>query len=64
LTAQEVEQQLGSDVDLIIDMGRCIGGRESTVVDVTGETPVILRQGIIPEDEIERACQEYAQEGR
>jgi L-threonylcarbamoyladenylate synthase len=60
LTAQEVEQQLGSEVDLIVDMGRCPGGLESTVVDVTGKTPVILRQGIIPEDEIKRACREYA----
>ncbi|MCK4331726.1 MAG: Sua5/YciO/YrdC/YwlC family protein, partial [Dehalococcoidia bacterium] len=47
-------------VDLIIDMGRCPGGLESTVVDVTGETPVVLRRGIIPEDEIKRMCQEYA----
>jgi L-threonylcarbamoyladenylate synthase len=59
VTAQEVEQQLGSQVDFIIDMGRCPGGLESTVVDVTGEAPMILRQGIIPEDEIKRACQEY-----
>jgi L-threonylcarbamoyladenylate synthase len=59
VTAQEVEQQLGSEIDLIINTGRCPGGLESTVVDVTGETPVILRQGIIPEDEIKRACQEY-----
>jgi L-threonylcarbamoyladenylate synthase len=60
VTAQEVEQQLGGRVDLIVDTGRCPGGLESTVVDVTGETPVVLRRGIIPEDEIERACQEYA----
>jgi L-threonylcarbamoyladenylate synthase len=60
VTAQEVEQQLGSEIDLIINTDRCPGGLESTVVDVTGETPVILRQGIIPEDEIKRACQEYA----
>jgi L-threonylcarbamoyladenylate synthase len=62
VTAQEVKQQLGNEIDLIIDMGKCPGGLESTVVDVTGETPVILRQGIIPEDEINRACQEYARE--
>jgi L-threonylcarbamoyladenylate synthase len=60
VTAQEVEQQLGSQIDLIVDMGRCPCGLESTVVDITGKTPVILRQGIIPEDEIKRACQEYA----
>jgi L-threonylcarbamoyladenylate synthase len=62
VTAEEVEQQLGNEIDLIINMGRCPGGLESTVVDVTGETPVILRQGIIPEDEIEKACNEYVRE--
>ena len=62
VTAEEVEQQLGTQVDLIIDMGKCPGGLESTVVDVTGEIPVILRQGVIPEKDIKRACQEYARE--
>jgi len=62
VTTEEVEQQLGSQVDLIIDMGKCPGGLESTIVDVTGETPVILRHGVIPEKEIKRACQEYARE--
>lgn len=60
VTAEEVEQQLGSQIDLVINMGKCRGGLESTVVDVTGEEPVILRQGIIPEKDIKRACQEYA----
>lgn len=59
LTAGEVRQQLGNEVDLIIDGGRCPGGGESTVVDVTGGEVVILRQGIIPEDEIKRAAEEY-----
>jgi L-threonylcarbamoyladenylate synthase len=62
VTAEEVEQQLGSQVDLIIDMGRCPGGLESTVVDVTGEIPVILRRGVISEEEIRRLYQEYARE--
>jgi L-threonylcarbamoyladenylate synthase len=62
VTAEEVEQQLGSQIDLIVDMGKCPGGLESTVVDVTGGTPVILRRGIIPEKEIKKACQEYARE--
>lgn len=59
LTAEEVRQQLGSNVDLIIDGGKCPGGIESTIVDVTGEAPVILRQGIISRGEIERVCKEY-----
>ncbi len=60
VTAEAAEQQLGKQVDLIIDAGRCPGGIESTIVDVTVETPVILRAGIIPEGEIKRACREYA----
>jgi L-threonylcarbamoyladenylate synthase len=59
LTAGEVRQQLGNEVDLIIDGGRCPGGGESTVVDITGGEVVILRQGIIPQDEIKRATEEY-----
>ena len=62
VTCQEVEQQLGGQVDLIIDVGRCPGGLESTVVDVTGEIPQVLRQGVIPEDEIKRVCQKYTEE--
>jgi len=59
LTADKVKQQLGGKVDLIIDGGRCPGGEESTIVDATGEAPVILRQGIIPKHEIDKACKEY-----
>lgn len=55
LTAGEVRQQLGNKVDLIIDGGKCPGGRESTVVDVQGAELVILRQGLIPVYEIEKA---------
>jgi L-threonylcarbamoyladenylate synthase len=59
VTAGEVRQQLGNEVDLIIDGGRCPGGSESTVVDVTGGGSVILRHGIIPEEEINRVAREY-----
>jgi L-threonylcarbamoyladenylate synthase len=62
LTAAEVEQQLGGKVDMIIDAGRCPGGLESTVVDVTGKVPVILRRGIVSEEEIKKACREYSME--
>ena len=56
LTAGEVHSQLGSKVDFIIDGGRCPGGKESTVVDVTGETPVVLREGAISREELRRVC--------
>ncbi len=56
LTADEVHSQFGSKIDLIIDGGRCPGGKESTVIDVTGETPVVLREGAISREEIEKVC--------
>ena len=59
LAADEVEQQLGNEIDFIIDGGECPGGRESTIVDTTGESPVILRHGIISAYEIDKAYAEY-----
>ena len=55
LTADEVRAQLGDRIDLVIDGGRC-PGVESTIVDVTGEIPVVLRAGAISSADIERAC--------
>ncbi|OGO38448.1 MAG: threonylcarbamoyl-AMP synthase [Chloroflexi bacterium RBG_16_57_8] len=55
LTAEEVRSQLGDSVDLVIDGGRC-PGRESTIVDVTGESPAVLREGAISRQTIERIC--------
>ena len=59
LTAEEVEQQFGGKIDLIINGGQCPGGKESTIVDITLEPPVVLRQGIIPSHEIAKAYNEY-----
>lgn len=56
LTAEEVYAQLGDRVDLIIDGGRCPGGKESTIVDLTGEAPVLLREGAISREELEQVC--------
>jgi L-threonylcarbamoyladenylate synthase len=59
LTANEVRQQLGGKIDFIINGGKCPSGKESTIVDVTHKVPVILRPGIIPSDEIDKAYKEY-----
>ena len=56
LTADEVRSQFGNRIDLVIDGGECTGGRESTIVDMTGENPVILREGAIPTEEIMKVC--------
>jgi L-threonylcarbamoyladenylate synthase len=60
LTAEEVKTQLGDTVDLIIDGVPAPDGRESTVVDVTGDVPVILRLGAISKAEIEKALEVVA----
>lgn len=53
-SAEEVIRQFRNKVDLIVDGGRTPGGRPSTVLDLTGETPVILREGAITKEEIQR----------
>ena len=47
LTAGEVSEQLGDRIDLVIDGGRCPGGKESTIVDVTGDKPAIIRDRLV-----------------
>jgi len=39
-------------VDLILDAGPLKGGAGSTVVDVTGDTPLVLRQGELSQKDI------------
>ena len=43
-TADHVRRSLGSDVDLILDGGVTLN-QPSTVLDLTGPTPVVLREG-------------------
>lgn len=57
-TAGEVRSQIGNYVDYIIEAVPPPTGIESTVVDLTGNTPVILREGAISRSEIEKTCQE------
>jgi L-threonylcarbamoyladenylate synthase len=44
-TAAHVRTDLGGDVDLILDGGPCRVGIESTIVDLTGTAPEVLRPG-------------------
>lgn len=46
-TAQEVYEQLNGRIPLILDGGRTPGGIPSTLVDCTGDQPIILREGPI-----------------
>ncbi|MBR5439520.1 MAG: threonylcarbamoyl-AMP synthase [Clostridia bacterium] len=47
VTSEHVFNDLNGKINLILDGGKCEGGIESTVLDVTTETPIILRSGLI-----------------
>jgi tRNA threonylcarbamoyl adenosine modification protein (Sua5/YciO/YrdC/YwlC family) len=46
-TAAEARDQLGDSVAVYLDGGPSAGGQASTIVDLTGEAPRLLRQGAI-----------------
>jgi L-threonylcarbamoyladenylate synthase len=47
VTAEEVAAQLVGRIAMILDGGRCPGGTASTVIDLSGATPLIVRPGPI-----------------
>lgn len=53
VSAQHVYDDLRGKIPLILDGGACSGGIESTVCDVTGDYPVVLRQGLVSREMIE-----------
>lgn len=52
-TARHVAESLGERVDLVLDGGETTVGIESTVLDLRGERPAILRPGVIGPRELE-----------
>ena len=48
----QVERTLGDRIDLLIDTGTTRGGAPSTIVDVTGAEPTLVRAGAISWDDI------------
>lgn len=44
--------QIGEDVDLVIDSGECELGKPSTVIDLSGDEIVFIREGAITKDQI------------
>lgn len=51
-TAQEVKNQLGKHLDLIIDGGPSPHARPSTVLNLTTKKPTTLREGLITDQEL------------
>jgi L-threonylcarbamoyladenylate synthase len=56
--ADAIEARLGDRIELILDGGPARGARPSTVVDVTGEQPVVLREGPITAADVEKALRD------
>ena len=56
VSAQHVFYDLQGKIPLILDGGTCSGGIESTVCDVTGPYPVVLRQGLVSREMIEEVA--------
>ncbi|MER8120533.1 threonylcarbamoyl-AMP synthase [Streptomyces sp. SID8366] len=52
-TTDHVRAELGDAVDFVLEGGPCAVGVESTIVDVTGDTPSILRPGGVTREELE-----------
>jgi L-threonylcarbamoyladenylate synthase len=57
-TALAVREELGGVLEIVLDGGQCDVGVESTIVDVTGDVPVILRPGMITAAQIEAVLQQ------
>jgi L-threonylcarbamoyladenylate synthase len=51
--AEHVADSLGAKIDIILDGGPTSFGLESTVLDMSGEQPRLLRPGAIPREAIE-----------
>ena len=52
--ADDVRADLGDDVDVVLDGGPCRIGVESTIVDCSTEPPIIVRQGGITREDVQR----------
>ena len=47
-TADGAREQLGDLVEVYLDAGPCQGDLPSTIVDLTGDMPRLLRSGVVP----------------
>ena len=54
-TITDIPRNMLKEIDLVLDSGRCILTVESTVLDLTGLEPMILRQGYLSRNKILKA---------
>ncbi|MEU5693613.1 L-threonylcarbamoyladenylate synthase [Actinosynnema sp. NPDC020468] len=52
VTAADAVSQLGEEVSIYLDGGRCADNTASTIVDLTGPDPLVLREGAVPVQDV------------
>ena len=55
-TAVEAREQLGYSVSIYLDGGPAVGSAASTIIDVTGDVPKLLRAGALSIDELRKVA--------
>ena len=58
--AGHVLHDMDGKIDMIVDGGSCAVGLESTIVDVTGDVPALLRPGAVTKEMLERVIGEIS----
>ena len=53
-SAEALDPTIARGVDLVVDGGATPGGRPSTLLDLTGERPRIVRAGAVPAEDLTR----------
>ena len=51
-SVEELRRQVGDRVDAVVDVGPQPAGTASTIVDLSGDEPRLIREGVIPFEEI------------
>lgn len=54
-SARHVKADMDGRIDMIIDSGECDIGLESTIIDLTGDEPMLLRPGYVSEEMLGKA---------
>ncbi len=61
-TAADAEEQFGDAVAVYLDGGECAGPASSTIVDLTGGLPRLLRKGVVPVERLREVANVSADE--
>lgn len=51
--AEDLDPEIATQVEIVLDGGPCSVGLESTVLDLSGDEPVVLRPGLVSRAEIQ-----------